>query len=414
MRVLQITNYFPPHYVGGAEVMVHNTCHGLLQRGVEAAVLAINGRMPQARDHYHDVEGVPVHEVTSLPYLLDGSVPQTFDHRVYQKVLAELHRFQPDLVHIHNVSGASLAPFLACRRLRVPVVLTLHDLWLLCPNNMLYQGDGTLCDVTTRPRDCSRCFRRYDFWANIPRRREVFARLVENVRLIVSPSQKLIDLHTAAGYGQERFRLVPNGIKPALFQVPSDPFVREAAAECGSFRTLLFAGAMVETKGIQTLIQALPKLTRYLGDLRLLIAGTGEERYTRALRSFEPFTVRLLGRVPFHEMRALYAASDLTLVPSTCHENSPMVIYESLMAGTPILGSTIGGIPELIQEGRTGYLFSTGDPDHLVERTVQHFALSAHERRFMRQRCAEYAQHRLTLDLHLDRLQMVYAEALET
>lgn len=394
--------------------MVHNTCHGLLQRGVKAAVLAINGRMPQARDRYRDVQGVPVHEVTFIPYLLDGSVAQTFDPRVYRQVLAEVRRFQPDLVHIHNVSGASLAPFAACRRLQVPVVLTLHDLWLLCPNNMLYQEDGTLCDVTTRPSGCSQCFRRYDFWANIPQRRKVFDRLVENVRLFVSPSQKLIDLHVAAGYAQERFRLVPNGIKPALFQIPSDPFVRETAAECEPSRTLLFAGAMVETKGIQTVIQALPKLARYLDDVRVLIAGTGEERYTRALRSFEPFTVRPLGKVPFHEMRALYAASDLTLVPSTCHENSPMVIYESLMAGTPILGSTIGGIPELVQEGRTGYLFSTGDPGHLVERTVQHFSLSAHERRSMRRRCAKYAQGHLTLDLHLDRLQTVYAEALGT
>jgi len=349
-----------------------------------------------------------------VPYLLDGSVSQTFDPRVYREVLAELRRFQPDLVHIHNVSGASLASFVACRRLQVPVVLTLHDLWLLCPNNMLYQEDGTLCDVATRPSGCSRCFRRYDFWANIPRRRAVFARLVEDVRLFVSPSQKLIDRHVAAGYARGRFRLVPNGIKPALFQIPSDPVVKETAVECGSFRTLLFAGAMVETKGIQTVIQALPKLSRYLDDLRLIIAGTGEERYMKALRPFEPLTVRLLGRVPFHEMRALYAATDLTLVPSTCHENSPMVIYESLMAGTPVLGSTIGGIPELIQDGTTGYLFSTGDPDSLAERTVQHFALSAYERRSIRQRCAEYAQTHLTLDLHLDRLETVYAEALET
>jgi glycosyltransferase involved in cell wall biosynthesis len=171
---------------------------------------------------------------------------------------------------------------------------------------------------------------------------------------------------------------------------------------------------MVETKGIQTVIQALPKLSRYLDDLRLLIVGTGEERYVKALRPFEPLPVRLLGRVPFHEMRTLYAAADLVLMPSTCLENFPMVICESFMAGTPVLGSAIGGIPELIEEGATGSLFPTGDPNGLAERTIQHFALSACERRTMRQRCAQHARTNLTLDLHLDRLQAIYSEALES
>jgi glycosyltransferase involved in cell wall biosynthesis len=89
-----------------------------------------------------------------------------------------------------------------------------------------------------------------------------------------------------------------------------------------------------------------------------------------------------------------------------------MVIYESLMAGTPVLGSEIGGIPELIDPGKTGYLFSPGDPAALTEQAARHFARPAHERRAMRHNCVEHARAHMVLDRHLDRLEQVYDEAL--
>jgi glycosyltransferase involved in cell wall biosynthesis len=169
---------------------------------------------------------------------------------------------------------------------------------------------------------------------------------------------------------------------------------------------------VVETKGVQVLIEALPLLSKYVNRLRLNVAGSGEERFLTALRGFEPAVVTLLGRVNFQEMQALYAAADLTVVPSTWYDNSPMVIYESLLAGTPAIGSQIGGIPELIAEGQTGHTCPAGDALALAETVIRHFALSAYERRAMRQRCREYACTHLTLDRHIDRLQPVYEEAL--
>jgi glycosyltransferase involved in cell wall biosynthesis len=415
MRVLLIANYFPPHYVGGTEVVVYNTCSGLLQRGVEAAVLMINARMPQVQDRYHQVRGVPVHEVTFRPYLLNNPYLQAFDPRVYRETMAEIRRFQPDLVHMNNMSGATLAPFVAARRLNMPVVLSLHDLWLLCPNNMLYRQDGTSCDPAIQPTTCGRCFRRYDFWANIPRRRQIFSHLVQNTRLFISPSRKLIELHVAAGYDRTRFRLVPHGIRPTAAQDPSNARVQEIAQDRGLYHNVLFSGTLAEIKGIQTLIAAVPLLSRYVDRFRLIVAGWGtEEHFFRALRRFGPETVTLLGRVPFWEMRALYAAADLTVMPSTCHDNSPMAIHESLMAGTPAAGSDIGGIPELIQEGKTGYLFPPGNEVALAEQVIRHFAQSAQERRAQRRLCAEHARDHMTLDHYLDGLEQVYREALGT
>jgi glycosyltransferase involved in cell wall biosynthesis len=89
-----------------------------------------------------------------------------------------------------------------------------------------------------------------------------------------------------------------------------------------------------------------------------------------------------------------------------------MTVYESLLTGTPVLGSDIGGIPELIQDGETGYLVPAGGSVALAEKAIEHFARSALERRQMRTRCAEYAYAALTLDRYLDGVQQVYREAL--
>lgn len=410
--MLYIANYFPPNEVGGAEIAAYNDAHGLIRRGVEVSVLVANARMPKDLDLHYDVQGVPVHQVAYHRRKRSSAFLQLFDWRIYRSVLAELRRVRPDLVHVHNVSGTTMAPFVACRRLHVPVVLTLHDHWLLCPNNMLYRADGSLCNPAEKGRGCSRCFRRYDFWADVPERRRVFAWLARDVRSFLSPSQKLVDLHVAAGYDRARFRVAPYGIAPGLFLPPSDPRVREIVQSCGLYRTLLFAGAVVETKGIQVLIEALPELSRQIDRFRLVVAGAGEEKFMAELRQLDPSMVHLLGRLPFQEMRALYATADLTVVPSTWYDNAPLVILESLLAGTPVLGAAIGGIPELIQDGVTGYLSRSGDAQALTDKTIQHFARPAHERRAMRRQCALYARSHVILDRHLDQLQQIYDDVL--
>ena len=130
------------------------------------------------------------------------------------------------------------------------------------------------------------------------------------------------------------------------------------------------------------------------------------------MRGLDPRVVKLSGRVPFQEMRLLYANADLVVVPSVCYDNSPMVIYESLLCGTPVLGAGIGGIPELVRDGETGYLFPPGDAGALAEKVLWHFSHSALRRRRMRRRCFEYAHSHLTMDQHVEAVLAVYAEAL--
>jgi glycosyltransferase involved in cell wall biosynthesis len=409
MRVLSITNTFPPGYTGGAEIANYHSCRGLIQQGIDCSMLVLNNRISDSADEWYELDGIPVHRVT---YMLPRcAVTDVFDWRFYRVVRSELRRLSPDLVHIYNVSGATLAPHLACRSLGVPVVNTLHDLWLLCPNNMLYRADGSFCDPRQQRVDCRRCFRRYDFWANVPYRRRLFAALTSNVRLFISPSQALIERHAEAGYAVERFRLVRYGFAKPVPERLSFSRFDHLMEDDHVQRTLVFAGGGVEIKGVGVLLEALPDMLRSTEHQRLIIAGGGEQRILNQFRQYAPH-VQVLGVVSAADMHALFAIADLTIVPSICHENLPVVISESFQAGVPAVGSRIGGIPELIRHGDTGYLFPVGDPAALAETIRCHFARPAVERRRMRLRCVQEVRTRFTLQKHVRALREVYREVL--
>ncbi len=410
MRVLLVTNTFPPAYTGGAEVSNYHTCQALIRRGVQCSVLFINNRMPQPLDQWYDFHGLPVHRVNFHTWRRTA-LNDVFDWRIYRAMKRELDRIRPDIVHMTNMSGATLAPYVACRRVGVPVVNMLHDLWLLCPNNMLYRADGSFCNAAEGHGRCRQCFRRYDFWGDIPYRRSVFAALTSNVRLFIAPSRAVIDRHVEAGYRADRFRHVPHGLAEPEAASSVSPAIRKALAIGQQYHTLTFAGGGLEIKGAGVLLEALPEMLRHIPQLRVLIAGVGEERFLARFRDFAP-RVEVLGWMPFRETPRLYGAAELVTVPSTCHEAFSLVTVESMQAGTPVVGSDFGGIAELIRDGEDGYLFPVGEATALTQKVIAHFARPPVERRRMRQACVQAVRTRFTLENHINGILNVYREAL--
>jgi glycosyltransferase involved in cell wall biosynthesis len=144
----------------------------------------------------------------------------------------------------------------------------------------------------------------------------------------------------------------------------------------------------------------------------MIVAGTGEKRILNRFRDYAPL-IRVLGWVSPSDIRALFGISDLTILPSTCHENSPVVIFESYQVGTPVIGSDFGGIPELIDQDVTGYLFPRGDSARLAEEIILHFSRSVVAQRKMRQACYRRVTTGLTLDKHIHGLLGIYKEVLK-
>jgi glycosyltransferase involved in cell wall biosynthesis len=409
VRVVFLSHTFVPDYIGGAEVSLYHTCRGLQARGYDCVVLTVNSRGRERADQWYEVDGIPVHRLTWITKKR-RTLTDLFDARLFPPLYNDLRRLQPDIFHLHNVAQSTMAPFVAASATNTPTVCTLHDHWLLCPAGMLYHADGTLCDPAQHPEGrCGHCYRRYEYWADLPHRHQWMQLLTRDVRRFISPSQALIDLHVAGGFERKRFCHLPNALAAPDWTEPRHEQVQEAMRAAQSHPTLVFGGGGVHTKGADVLSRAIPGLLAAIPNLQLVIAGPGEPEYFQEWARYAP-AVRVVGKIPFGEMRSLFAAADLSLMASVWPENSPMTIYENFQVGTPVLASAVGGISELIDEGKTGYLFPRNDHEALITQVVRHFQRSPHERRLMRQACIVAARTRWTLEQHLDRIESVYAK----
>lgn len=187
-----------------------------------------------------------------------------------------------------------------------------------------------------------------------------------NGRLVAVSEFVAQSIREQAGIAAERVSVVTNVVDPELFAPtgPSDPRARA---------DILFIGRLAQEKGLETLIRALPGLLREVPDATLTVVGPasggtergGYERRCRDLVEQANLTdrVRFVGPVPNRELPAWIRASRMLAVPSVWGEPCGVVVLEALACGVPVIGSRVGGIPELLGDARTGRLCEAGDVD---------------------------------------------------
>ena len=315
--------------------------------------------------------------------------------------------FRPDLVHaqnlFHHLSPSVLG---ALRATGVPIVMTLHDYKLVCPNYTLY----------TQGHPCTACFGGR-FWHAVARRcvrdSALFSAVcaTENalhwnlglyerkVDLWIAPSRFLVRRFIEFGYPERKFRVVPN-----FTELP-------APSEEGEGDYVLFAGRLVAVKGASVLLDAW-KRTRARRSLRLLVVGDGPTRAEceRIAADGGLREVEFLGQVDRDAVARLMARAVLVIIPSLWYEVFPLVALEAQAAGRPVIASSIGGLPEAIEHEQTGLLVPAGSAPALGA-AIDELVDSPSRRRRMgdagRQRVAtEFSPQR-----HYERLREIYDEA---
>jgi glycosyltransferase involved in cell wall biosynthesis len=312
---------------------------------------------------------------------------------------ALLREVRPDVAHLHNVYhhlSPSILPVL--RRHGIPVVMTLHDLRLLCPAiHMLRHGEV-----------CERC-RGGRFWEAVAGRcvkdsvaasalaaietahqwrRRLYPRTVS---LFLCPSAFYAAKYRQWGYPAEKVRHLPNFVDTAQW----DPARLPAA---GARDTYLYFGRLGREKGLSTLLEAHALWQRAAAAggppvLPLAIAGTGpvEADLRRRAADLALTTVTFRGNLALSELRTALARARFSVLPSEWYENGPMAALESLAAGVPLVGTDIGGIPEMIVDGVTGVIAPPRDPAGLLAAMQRAAALPDDARRAARQWAVDHA-----------------------
>ena len=267
-----------------------------------------------------------------------------------------------DLAHLHIYYGKLTASILApLRRRGIPIVQTLHEYKLVCPVSTL-SVNGQLCN---------RCQQRR-FWNAVRLRcnRGSLARSMlsagETTLSNLLGSSRLVDRFICVSDFQ-RTKIRDMGI-PAdkLTTVHNIIAKRDHAPASGTGEHLLYFGRLERVKGLFTLLDAVAELP----NLPVLIAGSGtaEPELRQEIAKRNLGHVRLIGFQSGTALQDLIRRAICTVIPSTWYESFGLTILETFAHGRPVIGSRIGGIPEVIIDGKDGFLVEPGDVKELRDR----------------------------------------------
>lgn len=276
--------------------------------------------------------------------------------------LGELcRRVRPAVAHFHNTFPLiSPAAYYAVRREGVAVVQTLHNYRLICPNGLMFR-DGRPCQAclgwpVALPGIARGCYRG-------SRTASAAVALMVSGHRAMGTWRKAVDRYIALSECSKR-EFVAGGVPADRITVKPNFVFPTPSPGNGGGGYALFVGRLSPEKGVDTLLEAWRQLR---DDLPLMIAGAGP--LEGAVREAEGSGIRWVGQRSPEEILTLMGEAQLVVVPSRWRETFGRVVIEAFAKGTPVVASDLGAMAELVENGRTGRHFRSGDVDDLVVQT---------------------------------------------
>jgi len=341
-------------------ISVHNR---YLIAGGEDQVFESEARL--LREYGHRVTQVEEQNIypDSVSKKIGMAVDCVWSRRWHREFRELLLKSRPDVVHIHNLfPRISPSIYYACRRENVPVVQTLHNYRLLCAGAELYR-DGKVCeeclDHSVLRGVRYGCFQGsklgtavLTIMVDVHRRARTWSNMVDCYIALTEFSRRK---YIAGGLPGDRIRVKPNFVLP-------DP-----GAKTGPGKYVLFVGRLSKSKGISAMLEAWKEMP----GIPLHIVGDGpcREQVEAELKNGKLPSVVYLGRLPRSETLAEMKDARFLIFPSEWYEGFPVTIAEAFACGLPVIGSRLGAMEEIIEDGMTGLHFAVGDLQDFRKKT---------------------------------------------
>ena len=362
MIVLQVNKF---HFIkGGADRYYLEVSRLLRQAGHDVVHLAMaHPRNEPAGQDDAFVEEVDYHASRSPWQALRVASRLVYNGETARLVRRMAAVRKPAVAHLHNVyHQLSLSVVRELDRQGIPVVMTLHDYKPVCPAYLLMTG-GKICERCRGGRFYHAAVHRCNL-------ESLSASLVASLEAYV---------HRMAGtYGRVAVYLCPSrfllekvrelGLRaPALRQINYPLLLDRYAPAYGGPPVLIYAGRLSREKGIATLLDAARRQGVGKGwTLRILGEGPLRETMEAQVAAWGlEGAIRFEGYLTGDGLLEAVREARAVVVPSEWYENQPYAVLEAFALGKPVIGSRIGGIPEMVEDGVTGWTFPAGDPEAL-------------------------------------------------
>jgi phosphatidylinositol alpha-mannosyltransferase len=344
LRVLHVSPFFPPH-IGGLEnqVDVLSQEQGKLGHIVKVLTSTSGGTLPGGLWE----NGIKVRRLRSFQ-LGDDAIPLGMMRHL------SMENGTNDVVHLHGHLFYSTTLGALHKRLHgAPTIMTFHGDYK--PATSAGRWMKRIRDITQGPL------------------------ILNSLDGMIALTQHDKAHLTAMGMDEERIDIIPNGVDLDIFR-PLDTHVtdefRERVGISDEAPVILFLGKLVEQKGFLDLLRAMPGILKEVPDAHLLILGEGRDLPRgQAIAQKQGFqdAVTFAGRMCCDDLVSAYSAAQVVSLPSHS-EGMPLVILEAAASGKPVVATNVSGIPEFVEEGRTGTLVPPSDPGVLSEALIDYLA----------------------------------------
>ncbi len=411
LRILQTVHFFLPRHYAGVELYTYYLSKQLqLRNEVHLFFAEHNLTVPQYTVVDGEYDGIPYREVTNNFHY--NSFVETYENAAINRIFEGIiDAYRPDVIHFEHLLNLSLGMIEVAKKHGIPTVYTLHDFWLTCPSGgQRFRKDLSRCE-NVDVAACSDCFLTSPFNAGRLERKtfevaqklgpaaaggiykvmnamrihtpsiaakatsssadspslasQIADRLVRvrkitaDVDLFLAPSQFIADVFADFGVPRDHIKHLPYGREA----FPVHPRERNGTLRIG------FVGTLAPHKGVHVLIEACRLLPAGRVNIKIFGELTIAPDYVKSIRAqAEGLPIIFMGKADNTQIADVFAQIDVLVVPSIWWENSPFTIYEASIAHVAIIGSAIGGIPELVRPGQNGLLFTAGDHFDLAEK----------------------------------------------
>jgi glycosyltransferase involved in cell wall biosynthesis len=375
-------------------LIVHNAYQ---QRGGEDAVVESETQLLRSRGH--DVRTFVRHN-NEIEGMGKGALAQQtwWSRESVERIDQSMSAWHPDIVHVHNTFPLiSPSVYWAVARKGIPVVQTLHNFRLICPQAM-FLLEGRICE------DCVG----HSTWRSVTRgcyrksklQSAVLTGMLSLHRSIGTYKNKVTRYIALNDFCRRKF--IEGGL-PADKIVIKPNFVDYPAPQGAERDGFLFVGRLSAEKGTGVLAEA----ARQAPEVCVRIAGTGPEAHQLQ----DVPNAKMLGALGGDDVRRQMETATALVLPSIWYENFPRTLVEAYAAGLPVIGSRLGALEELIEDGVTGLLFEPGNADDLASkiRWAQSNAAAMAE---MGRRARAHYDNNFTATKNYDQLISIYEEAM--
>lgn len=375
-------------------LIVHNTYrqHGGEDAVVAAEVALLRQRGHEVREYRRDNA-----EISGMakPRLLRDTL---WSDRTTRELDALDTEFAPDLIHAHNTFPLiSPSLYWAAARHRIPVVQTLHNFRLLCPQAMFLR-EGAICE------DClghlpwrgaaRRCYRGSLVQSG------ALAGMLTLHRVLGTWSSKVTRYIALNKFCRDKF--VTSGLPVHRIAVKAN-FVDVPAPSAGPREGGLFVGRLSPEKGVEVLLRAL----KHLSTVSIEVIGAGPEANSLTGNP----KIRARGALDPTEVFAAMGRAAWLIMPSICYETFGLVALEAFACGLPVIASRLGAIAELVEDGRTGLLFAPGDARDLAQK-IAWAQTHPEEMNTMGENARREYEARYTPEINYRQLLAIYRDAM--